>query len=678
MKKNIKHFYNHPAYILCGLLLYMFISCTPKQNTYHTQRNAIDTFLINRYDSIYTYPTLMEQRFRTAQTGLTDSTSYYKLELFSSYCLFLQGYADSALWMNRRVENYCLTHPHSNALAAQCWNHRFAILQALSQRDSAIACLHHAYDALMLSDDRSELENICINLADQYRQKGELANASRYYRRALWLVDSLGSERIRFSIYTGLAQVYADLHNFRQAHHYFDMAEQNPEPRLSYENYIYYNSKGNCYYFEEKYPEALQCFKHAYEVCRQFNQPSYDALIEANIGEIYTLMNRNDSAHYYLDKSYAYFQNDSTTSEEVMFYLNSLQAALALNENRLDSVNYYLSKPYDALKIGPLYMYLHNKRFMEYYARKGDFAHAYHYRAAMNQYDDSMRNLRHINNITEIDYRYRQDTTLLKRDVMIAHNREQLSAQRNTLILVLSLLVISILGAALIIVHINRKNERKFNQQLALVSRLRMENVKNRISPHYVFNVLNTVMPIFKQYPDLSHLLKLFIQVLRGNLLVFDQITVTLQDEIELVKNYVALRQETTPHTPTTKWEINPAVPMQMLIPSMSIQIPVENALKYAFDGEPSADACLLVQIDVIEKGILIHIRDNGCGYDPGHGDHSERGTGNGLKMLFRTIELFNGKNTEAMEFRIENLSNQGQKGTLVSLYVPFNYQFKL
>lgn len=94
---------------------------------------------------------------------------------------------------------------------------------------------------------------------------------------------------------------------------------------------------------------------------------------------------------------------------------------------------------------------------MEYYARKGDFAHAYHYRAAMNQYDDSMRNLRHINNITEIDYRYRQDTTLLKRDVMIAHNREQLSAQRNTLILVLSLLVISILGAALIIVHINRK-----------------------------------------------------------------------------------------------------------------------------------------------------------------------------------------------------------------------------
>lgn len=679
MKKFTSLFRCNGIPVMCSLLLCMLISCTPRQKANLQQRNAIDTFLINRYDSIYTYPALMEQRFRTAQTGLTDSSAYYKLELFSSYCLFLQGYADSALWINRRIEDYCHTHTHSDALEAQCWNHRFAILQALSQRDSAIACLHHAYNALMKSDDYSELENICINLADQYRQKGELANASRYYRRALWLVDSLGSERIKFSIYTGLAQVYADLHNFNQAHYYFDMAEHNPEPRLHYENYIYFNSKGNCYYFEEKYPEALACFKQAYEVCRQFNQPSYNALIEANIGEIFTLMNCNDSAHHYLNKAYTYFKDDLTTGEEVMFYLNSLQAALALNENRLDLVNYYLSQPYDSLKIGPLYMYLHNKRFMEYYARKGDFTHAYRYRVAMNEYDDSMRNLRHINNIAEIDYRYRQDTTLLKRDIMIAHNREQLSTQRNTLMLVLSLLIISILGAALIIVHINRKNEREYSRQLTLVSRLRMENVKNRISPHYVFNVLNAVMPVFKQYPDLSHLLRLFIQVLRGNLLVSDQISVTLANEIELVKNYVTLRQEITPNTPPTKWEIDSDVPLQMFIPSMSIQIPVENALKYAFGNDESpTDAYLLVRIKVSGQGIVINIRDNGCGYDPGHSDNSERGTGIGLKMLFRTIELLNGKNTEPMKFNISNLSAQGEQGTLVSLYVPFNYQFKL
>lgn len=30
------------------------------------------------------------------------------------------------------------------------------------------------------------------------------------------------------------------------------------------------------------------------------------------------------------------------------------------------------------------------------------------------------------------------------------------------------------------------------------------------------------------------------------------------------------------------------------------------------------------------------------------------------------------------MKFSISNLSAQGGQGTLVSLYVPFNYQFKL
>lgn len=188
------------------LLLCVLLSCAPRQKkVYERQRDAVDSLLISRYDSIYTYPADMEQRFRAAQKGLTDSVAYYKLELFSGYCLFLQGYVDSALRMNTRVESYCRAHVHNKALEAQCWNHRFAMLQALSRRDSAIACLHRAYDALMLSDDRSELENVCINLADQYRQKGELASASRYYRRALWLVDSLGSERIRFSIYTNVS-----------------------------------------------------------------------------------------------------------------------------------------------------------------------------------------------------------------------------------------------------------------------------------------------------------------------------------------------------------------------------------------------------------------------------------------------------------------------------------------
>lgn len=660
------------------LLLAALMSCTPQQARHGIQQDYVDSLLISRFDSIYTFPAEMKKRFRDAQPGLTDSTAYYKLELFVGYCLYLQGHTDKNLQINDKILDYCRHHNGTDELEADCWNHRFAMLQGMNQRDSAIACLHHAYNILTKAEDRRELENVCINLADQYRQKGELAEASKYYHRALWVVDSLQSKRVKFSIYVGLAQVYADLHNFQKAHYYFNLAEEDQEQRLAFDNYHFWNAKGNCYYFEERHSEALGCFKKAYEIAQSFNQPSFDALIEANIGEVYTLLDRYDSARHYLNKSYAYFENDETANEEIVFYLNSLQAALALRENKIALADTYLSKPYNPLHIGPSYIYLHNKRFMEYYAQKGDFAKAYRYKIAVEQYDDSMRNVRYVNNINEIDYRYKQDTTLLKRDIQITQNKIQLSHQRNAIVIVISLLVILLLLGVLTFVHIRRKNEREYERQMSLITHLRMENVKNRISPHYLFNVLNTLMPIFKQYTDLSRLLQLFIKVLRGNLTASDQVAVPLQDEVELVKNYITLRKETNPQTVNVKWELDENTPGQTLIPSMCIQIPVENALKYAFDPENNENNLLSIQITAHEGGIQIVVQDNGCGYDPGKQSDSARGTGNGLKMLFRTVEVLNGRNVQKMSFEIRDLAHSvpAGQGTEVSLFVPYNYQF--
>lgn len=372
--------------------------------------------------------------------------------------------------------------------------------------------------------------------------------------------------------------------------------------------------------------------------------------------------------------------NDSTANEEVLFYLNSLQGALALRENKLEAANRYLSKPYSPQRIGPSYIYLHNKRLMEYYAQKKDFEKAYNYKNIVEQYDDSMRNIRNINNINEIDYRYSQDTTLLKKDILISNDKTRLSRQQNAIMFFVGLLVISILLAILIFIYIRRKNEQRYNRQMALATQLRMENIRNRISPHYVFNVLNAVMPTFKQYSELAQPLQLLIQVLRGNLLASEKIAVELQEEIELVKNYIALRKETNPDKIRIEWEIDRQVPLQTLIPSMCIQIPVENALKYAFGEECEQENILSIQISNEIKNLSIYIQDNGSGYDPGKHADSKRGTGNGLKVLFRTIELLNSKNSEKIIFDIQNIatSSTSQHGTLVTMVVPFNYQFNI
>ena len=78
------------------------------------------------------------------------------------------------------------------------------------------------------------------------------------------------------------------------------------------------------------------------------------------------------------------------------------------------------------------------------------------------------------------------------------------------------------------------------------------------------------------------------IQVLRTNLLTCDKIAASLDEELQMVVNYASLRHETNPFLPLPVYDIAKDVDLSSMIPSMIIQIPVENALKHAFVGMES------------------------------------------------------------------------------------------
>lgn len=114
----------------------------------------------------------------------------------------------------------------------------------------------------------------------------------------------------------------------------------------------------------------------------------------------------------------------------------------------------------------------------------------------------------------------------------------------------------------------------------------------------------------------------------------------------------------------------------QVIIPSMIVQIPVENALKHGLAG---IEGLKSLRISVCRRGngILVDICDNGRGYSP-QTMSSARGTGTGLKVLYQTIQLLNDKNREKICFEIKNLANNGQTGTQVLVYIPFGYSYNL
>lgn len=397
-----------------------------------------------------------------------------------------------------------------------------------------------------------------------------------------------------------------------------------------------------------------------------------------NIGEVFLLKEQPDSARYYLDLATQYF-GDLSTHTSLQFYMNGLYASLALLENNLPEAERLLMRPFDASQIQPQYQYFHHKRLHEFYLRKKDFRKAYQYYTQTVIYDDSLRNIKTRNNIAEIDSRYRQDTILIRKDMQIALTESRASQWQNIAIFSIIFLFLAVAFVIGIIFYRRKLREFRYQKQVATINGLRMEIVRNRLSPHFVFNALNTIMPTLENYKELQEPFRLLIQLLRNNLQASEQMAIPLKNEIILVKDYLKLRTLKESTDFSIDWQIGENVPMETLVPSMSIQIPVENAVKYAFTSQ-SIVPCIRIQIDLQHNSLSIVIEDNGVGLNTISNINDKRGTGSGLKMLYRTIEILNTKNNEKMQFTIQNRrdTNPSEEGTRVTLIVPLGYKFEL
>lgn len=674
----------------CGVFVILFsilLGCSfQKTSVKDAETSRIDSLLSFYRDSLAVSPLAVISKLRTDQENVSDSINYYNLDQTISRCYYFSNQVDSAFLLNDRILHFVEKQPEKAdrllKLSADAYNSRGVFFQDMNQWDSAIVCLHNASEALSQANVQNRLPaiNVYINMADCYQHQGDYGWAGYHYRKALFLSDSLGvGDKMNYPIYSGLAKLYQELENYPLSDSYFREAEQYWDRGSDYEKYYFANSRGNYYYVTKEYDNALVWFQRANAIVANFPQPIYRGIVEGNIGEIYLLKEQPDSARYYLERSVAFFGESALQQPGIKFYMDGLFASLALQENDLQEAARRLNQPYDTLHTDLQYQYYHNTRLEELYRKKKDFAQAYYYRNQADLCGDSLRNMKIENSIRETEFRYRQDTTLLKKDIMITQT-EAKAQQWMWLAWIAGLgLIIVVLLMVCVLFYIRRKKELRYKQQIATITQLRMAVVRNRIAPHYIFNVLNSVMPIFRRYEELSEPVNLLIDVLRGDLLSSEQLAVPLEKEIGFVKNYLKLKMLGDPECIRVEWNISSGVSMETLVPSMSIQIPVENAVKYAFNAE-SLNPCIIISVFVEDEALHVSIEDNGIGYHPGAHVRDERSTGQGLKILYRTTDLLNTHNIRKMQFSIRDLysASEKQHGTCVSLIVPLNYNFAL
>lgn len=666
---------------LIGLLILWNCSCVDRHRSHALcEQSLIDSLEVRAQDSLFSNLPYSRSLLRNAMRQAQDSMSYYRLMGLYGKTFFISSDFDSILYYNRPVKEYdkcAAACPRWNDVLSDVYNIEGNVWMQLNQPDSAVAYYEKSYAYRLKGEKGHLLSDICMNLADAHLHRGELAHTASYYRRALFICDSLHlSEHSKFPVYCGLGQTYMDLRDFDLSNHYYELAGQFFDEMTVSEKWVYLNNRGNHYYYKKDYQEALVYMRQAAELIADYPQMVFESnLSKVNLGDLYLLTNRLDSAENNLNEGYRYFSEIKNNS--AMHYIETLMIELSLKKGNIARAREMIARTASTGHVDANMLTIRNQYLQHYYEKAGDYRNAYEYLKRDYQLNDSIRSERIRTRVAELDMRYRQDTIVLRKEMQIQRQAGEVRVLKLSMYIWVLVCLLLAAGTVVIIWYMRKKREflrERFFQQ---INRVRMENLRGRISPHFTFNVLGREINQFNGSEEVKNNLMELVKYLRRSLELTEKLSVSLQDELDFVQSYIGLESGRVGEDFTASVVVEEGLDAKsIMIPSMIVQIPVENAIKHGLAGKDDEKE-LTIRISREGKGVRIVICDNGRGYLPQVAS-STRGTGTGLKVLYQTIQLLNTKNkNEKIRFNIDN-RNDGQTGTQVSVYIPFHFSYDL
>jgi two-component sensor histidine kinase len=127
----------------------------------------------------------------------------------------------------------------------------------------------------------------------------------------------------------------------------------------------------------------------------------------------------------------------------------------------------------------------------------------------------------------------------------------------------------------------NRKDEIDRLNLEKTVKDLELKTIKSHINPHFIFNSLNSIRALVDENPKRARTaITELSNILRSSLQVEKLETVTLQKELNIVKDYLALEQMRFEERLKVEMEIDEDT-LEQPIPPMMLQTLAENAIKH-------------------------------------------------------------------------------------------------
>jgi len=210
------------------------------------------------------------------------------------------------------------------------------------------------------------------------------------------------------------------------------------------------------------------------------------------------------------------------------------------------------------------------------------------------------------------------------------------------------------------------------NTLLAELTALRLQ-----VNPHFMFNALNNIREMVNQgdHSEAPQQILRFSQLMRKILNASRKEHISLADEVDLIKSYLAFAQAR--FHDKVKYSIQMSEEVKAMdevvnIPPLITQPIVENALIHGA-SKASNGGLIEVHINKVENYIRCQIIDNGPGFKQKEKNPAATHTSIGMSLIKDQIEKINASRKVQIRFSIFSGEswNNGLGGTCVQLDVP-------
>lgn len=543
----------------------------------------------------------------------------------------------------------------------------------------ALECYKRSLKISEKQGDKSAMGSTMVNIGNLLKNSGDYPAALDYLQKGVELKRQTGDEQGVAAGMENIGTLYSMINKGAEAGEYYEktaatFVKTGNRPALI-NTYI---NTGVVYENSGKFAKARSSFNAALKLSTELGDDFALAVSHSNLGTLDIHTKKYDAALRHLQDAARIHQKLNNGNELAYVWLKMGRAYYFLEqyEKALD----YADK--GAALAGKLKLLDYQKdisllRSDIYYAQQ-NYKLAYESQQQHRLLMDSIMKKDIYNNVADVKYKHVYKEKLsssesraeaLKSEVVIKEGAlEQTRIQRAWWIGGSVFLLILLAAGA--VLYRNRK-QRLEKKQLLTEQKLH----RSQMNPHFIFNSIQNVRSLIssKQDTEAVDYLNQFSKLTRQILESSDENYTSLEEEIELIKNYISIQQLLYGNSFDFDINIDESIdPESVFLPPMLTQPFIENAIKHGLASKEGGGR-LVINFSMKGERLFFEVADNGAGFSeaPKTGDHKS------MAMEITRKRLVN--YTKNPEFKVQSGNifdgNENIVGAKVAFEIPFIFE---